>query len=163
MSDVEKREPGRKSTALIVSICINVVLVAMILAAIATAFFRPFGHRWEGGPLGLHAMMEVAAPSERSRIDDIVQRHRAQLRILGDKARDARVAAYQIFGKPNFDRDAYSKALDQARLANDALQKEVGAMMAEAAAQLSPDERQKLAARAARRPRWHHGFGHPFW
>ena len=160
MSDVPQ---PRRSTALIISICLNIALIAMILAALASAFFRPFPHHWEGGPLGLHAMMDIAAPQERARIEDIVERDRPQLKALADRARDARVAAYKIFAQANFSRDAYSKALDQARQANDALQAEVSAMMVDAAAQLSPEERQTLAAQAARKSRWHGGFRHRFW
>src|SRR5690242_17109009 len=112
MSDVA---PARRSTALIISVCVNIALAAMILAALASAFFRPFPHHWGGGPLGLHAMMDAATPQEHARIEDIVQRERPQLKALADRATDARVAAYKIFAQPNFDRDAYSKALDRVR------------------------------------------------
>jgi len=157
MSDVAQSVPSRRSTALIISICFNVALVAMILAAAASLFFHRFHGHWEGGPLGIHAMMDVASSSERAQIENIVQRHRPHLRDLSDKARAARTAAYKIFARPSFDQAAYVKALDQVRLENDALQAEVSVMMAEAASQLSPDERQKLADRAGRHSRWHPG------
>lgn len=157
MSEVTQPAPRRKSTALIISICLNVAMVAMILAAAASLFVHRFHGHWRGGPLGIHAMMDVASPPERARIEGIVQRHRERLRDLSDKARAARTAAYKIFGLPSFDQAAYVKALDQVRLENDALQADVSMMMAEAASQLSPDERQKLADRAARHSRWHTG------
>ena len=163
MSEVTQPAPRRRSAALIVSICLNVALVAMILAAAGSLFFHRFHGHWQGGPLGIHAMMDVASSPERARIEDIVQRHRPHLRDLSDKAWAARTAAYKIFARPTFDQAAYVKALDQVRLENDALQAEVSATMAEAASQLSPDERQKLADRASRRSRWHSGHFQHSW
>src|SRR5579872_2928294 len=115
MSDVAQ-SPRRRSTALIVSICLNVALVAMMLAAATSLFFHSFHGHWKGGPLGIHAMMDVASPSERTQIEGIVQRHRLRLRDLSDKAQTARTAAYKIFAQPSFDQAAYVKALDQVRL-----------------------------------------------
>ena len=163
MSEVTQPAPRRRSIALIISICLNVALVAMILAAAASLFFHRFHGHWEGGPLGIHAMMDVASPQERARIEDIVQRRRPHLHDLSEKARAARAAAYKIFALPSFDQAAYVKALDQVRLENDALQAEVSMMMAEAASQLSPGERQKLAERAGRYSRWHTGHFRRSW
>jgi uncharacterized membrane protein len=163
MSEATPGTPARRSTALIVSICLNVALVAMIVAGIAGAFFHRGSH-WEGGPLGMHAMMSVATPGEREKIEAIIERHQARLDQLGDQARAARRTAYEIFAEPQFDRARYVEALDKMRAADDALKSEVGAMMAEAATQLSPDERQRLASKAERRSRWREGhFRHHFW
>src|SRR5207245_5035548 len=129
----------------------------MILAAVANVFFHGARHRWEGGPLGLHAMMDVAAPPEREKIEAIIERHQVRLRELGDQAREARRAAYGIFAQRNFERAAYMQALDKMRAANDALQVEIGGVMAEAATQLTADERQKLATKAEQRSKWHEG------
>jgi uncharacterized membrane protein len=145
MGVVTQPAPRRRSVALIISICLNVALVAMILAAAASLFFHRFHGHWEGGPLGIHAMMDVASPQERARIEDIVQRRRPHLHDLSERARAARAAAYKIFAQPSF------------------LQAEVSMMMAEAASQLSPGERQTLAERAGRYSGWHTGHFRRSW
>ena len=163
MTEVTTAKPARRSWALIGSICLNVALIAMILAAVGSMLFHR-GRPWEGGPLGIHAMLDVATPAERAKIEAIVERHHGRLQDLSDRARATRRSAYQVFAQPNFDRTAYTQALDNMRAADDALKAEVGGMMGEAAAELSPEERQQLAARAERRSKWRMGHSHHhFW
>lgn len=163
MTEITPAQPGGRSWALIVSICLNVALIAMIIAAIGGMFFHR-GRPWEGGPLGIHAMLDVATPPERAKIQSIVDRHHDRLQDLGDRARAARSAAHEVFAQPNFDRAAYTQALDKMRAADDALKVEVGAMMGEAASELSPEERKQLAAKAERRSKWPLGPAqHRFW
>ena len=143
---------------LIVSVCLNIALIALIAAAVASSVFHHPRPRWAQGPLGLNALMDAAKPDERSRIEAIIESHKSRLRDLAKNVADERAAALGIFAQPTFDKLQYEKALDQARLANDALQAEVGKMMVEAVSQLSPQERREVAERAHRSfwHSWHH-------
>ena len=151
------------SILLIVSVCLNVALIAMIAAAIASSVFRHSHERWARGPLGINALVEAATPDERSRIEAIIKNHQSRLRELARDADSERAAAVRTFAQPTFDTAEYERTLDKIRLTNDLLQAEASRMMVEAASQLSPQERQELADRAARKSFWHPWRHRPFW
>jgi uncharacterized membrane protein len=128
-------------------VCLNVALIAMIAAAIASSAFRHPRSHWAAGPLGINALMEAAKPEERTKIEAIVEAHRARVDQLRKEADEERRAAVRIFAQPAFNEAEYAKALDRVRLTNDSLQGEVSKMMEEAASQLSPQERAEIAER----------------
>jgi uncharacterized membrane protein len=152
----EQQTPPPRSVPFIISLCLNVALIAMIVVVIAMHVFhspRPF---WSAGPLGPYSLMRTAAPAERTKIETIVAAHEPRIRELTWQAAQARLAALGVFARPQFSASDYLGALDKVRLSNDALETEVSRLMAEAAAQLSPQERGALAERI----RAHHK---PFW
>jgi uncharacterized membrane protein len=138
---------SHSAVPLIVSVCLNVALVAMIAVVVATGISHGNRPRWASGPLGTDALMDVASPGEQTRIQAIMDAHKLRLRDLSKQVADSHKLAFRIFASDRFDEPAYAKALDGIRNANDAMQVEVSKMMADAAAQLTPAERARLAER----------------
>ena len=158
MSDVQSGSTGqapRRSVLLIVSLCLNVALVVMIVAGILNAIHR---QPPRGNPLGPDALKEDAAPAERAKIDAIVAAHAGKIQELRKADWAARRTAFKIFAAPNFDPAAFSNALGKAQDADDSLRREMSAVSAQAAAQLSPSERQAVAQKARRRFMWRRFF-----
>jgi uncharacterized membrane protein len=138
----------RASVPFIVSLCLNVALIAMIAVVITANLLRPPRPPWSAGPLGPYALMAAAEPAERTRIEAIVERHKARIRDLTRQAAQARLVAFDLFARQQFNASDYMNALDKIRLSNDALQAEVSKLMTESAAHLSPQERAGLAEKA---------------
>jgi uncharacterized membrane protein len=149
MSEPTTPKPkNRTSVPFIISLCLNVALMAMIAVVIAANLLRPPRPPWSGGPLGPYALMAAAEPAERTRIQAVVERHKARIRDLTRQATQARLVAFDLFARQQFHASDYMNALDRVRLSNDALQAEVSKLMTESAAQLSPQERAGLAEKA---------------
>jgi uncharacterized membrane protein len=141
----------KRSVLLIVSLCLNVALVVMIVAGILNAIYH---QPPRGNPLGPEAFKEDAAPAERVKIDAIIAAHAGKIQELREADWAARRTAFKIFAAPNFDSGAFSNALAKAQDADDSLRREMSTVSAQAAAQLSPSERQEVAQKARRRFMW---------
>lgn len=139
--------PSRRSNVLlIVSLCLNVAFIAMIAIGIVNAMrFR--AHFPPGGPLAPQAMLEVANPAERPKIQAIIDAHAQHFGDLRKASWDARMAAFRVFTSSGFTQSDFEKALERVHEADSALQQEGISVTAAAAAQLSPDERQAIAAK----------------
>jgi uncharacterized membrane protein len=147
---------NRPSIPFIVSLCLNVALVAMIGVVIAASILQPPHSPWSAGPLGPRALIAAAEPAERTKIEAIVAAHQSRIRDLTRQAAQARMAAFGVFARPQFVASDYMNALDRVRVSNDALQSEVSKLMVEASAVLSSQERAVLAEkiREHRKPMW---------
>jgi uncharacterized membrane protein len=156
MSDATPSAPRRPSVLLIVSLCLNVVLIPVI----AVVIFRAAHHMNQIGSGGVLAPRTVMAeaPAERDRIEAIVARHEPEIRMLRAAAADARREAFRTLGAPDYSQDKFDKALAAVAAADGALERENVAMMSESLATLTPKERADLVARARNRFR----FWRPF-
>lgn len=151
--------PQRNSNlALIVSLCINLILVGLI----AMGGFRAFHHGWMfGGGHGFgrggsasHALMHLV-PAETDKIKNVIAAHNDRVLQLRSKAMEARRATLGVFAAPDFNRQAFDRSLERVRSADAALEAEELKVVSESVATLTPDERRDAAERA----RAHWGFG----
>jgi uncharacterized membrane protein len=167
MSDENNRpivRPPRRSVLLIVSLCLNLALFAVIVGGVINAMHN--GHP-PPGLFGPRMLMDVASPDERAKIKAVVDAHAAKIEALKKADMAARQAAFNMFGGEVLDPAAFEKALDTVDDADDALRREEVKVTAESVAQLSSAERQALSAKARQRMKWWHaarkffgGHGH---
>ena len=175
---------GKSHMALIISLCINLILVGVIAAAfIRMHFFPPppfagpdmMEMHGRGHGLQLWQMQQSltpqafqhAAPAKSDKIEAIIDEHRQRFRELGLSSIDARREAFQVFQAPNFDKKAFDASLDRVQAADAALEKEILVVVSQSAGTLTPEERKAVAAeRGFRggflwRHRFHHDLGGP--
>lgn len=154
----------RKSSnvGLIVSLCINLILVGVI----AMGFFRAFhpGLMFGGqgfgrgmgqgqGALAPYALMRLV-PAESDKIQSIVAAHRDRILQFRSEAMAARQETRRAFADANFSRQAFDRSLERVRNADMALEEEEMKVMSESVAALTPDERRAVVDRV----RAHRGF-----
>lgn len=137
--------PRRGNVLLIVSLCLNVALIAMIAIGILNAVARNHLRAMPGGPLAPQALLSEVTPAERPKIQAVIDAHRARLQELRRESAQARVDAFRIFAEPSFSAQDFSRALDRVRVADMAVQDEAARQTADAVAQLAPAERQAIA------------------
>jgi uncharacterized membrane protein len=144
-----------RSTLLVMSLCLNVGLIALILVGIGR-----FGRGGPPPPAGLMAPGQIARglpPKQREEILDIVAAHRPALQTRRRAARRARLEAFRIFASPGYTADEFSRALDQVRDADAALEGEAISVERDVVNVLTPAERTRIAERVRaqrNRPLW---------
>jgi len=156
---------GKSHVALIISLCINLILVGIIAMAVVRVHFfppPPFGGMGMMGGHG-HGMLrqmqesltpwafQHAAPAKSEKIEAIIDAHRPHLHELGASSIDARREAFKVFSAPNFDKNAFNQSLARVENADAALEKELLSVVSESAGTLSPEERRAVAAERERR------------
>ena len=154
MSDAQSgttRAAPKRSILLIVSLCLNVALIAMVAVGIANAILHGPSR---GGAFAPEVLKENATPAERTKIDAIIAVHAGKVRELRQAAVAAHRAAFKTFADADFSPAAFESAVDKAQDADDALRREYATVIAQSAAQLSPAERQAVAEKARRRFMW---------
>ena len=143
--------PERKSNvALIVSLCLNLLLIGVIAMGIFRVFHpgmmfgmeRGFGHG-QGSHASLALMRLV--PAESDKIKAILAAHRDRVTSLGRDAMDARHQVMRAFVDPAFSRPAFDQALDRMRAADAAFEEEQTKIASESVATLTPEERRAAA------------------
>jgi len=148
---VSDTTPPRSNTWLVVSICLNVVLIAMIAVGVARAWHRQ--HEMELGRAFSTQSIIAHLPADRAKkVKAVVDAHAYRLGVLADDATKSRLEARPIFTAPVFDPVAYAKAQERMRKADDALQTERMKQLMEIAALLTPAERQEIGERARNQP-----------
>jgi uncharacterized membrane protein len=145
--DTPRRQP---SVLLIVSICLNIALIALIAIAMTRVGARSFGPHERKGGLSAQAALR-AAPAEAPKIRAIIERRHPHLHRLRGEAMRARAESYRLLTAPDFDPQRYAQSLAAVQKADAALEAEVTAMAAESVATLTPAERAQFA-RTVRRP-----------
>lgn len=147
---MDEPKPSRVRTALlVVSLCLNVGLIAMILVGLG----RAAGTGFIGQP-GVMAPAQIARdlePPERQKILDIVAEHRDAMREKRQAARRARLEAFRVFAAPTYIAGDFAKALDQVRAADAALEEEAVALQRDVVNVLTPEERAHVAERVRER------------
>jgi uncharacterized membrane protein len=143
-----------RTTLMVMSLCLNVGLIALILVGIGRV-----GAGFIAQP-GVMAPAQIARglpPQQREKILDIAAAHREAMRERRQAARRARLEAFRVFGAPDYSAADFTRALDAVRTADAALEEEAVALQQDVVNTLTPAERKLIAERVqARRAR-------PFW
>jgi uncharacterized membrane protein len=138
-------KPSRvRTTLLVMSLCLNVGLIALILVGLGRA-----GTGFIGQP-GVMAPAQIARglpPQQREKILDIVAEHRDAMREKRQTARRARLEAFRIFAAPTYIAGDFAQALDQVRAADAALEAEAVSMQRDVVNLLTPEQRARIAER----------------
>lgn len=142
-------EPSRtRTTLMVMSLCLNVGLIALILVGIGRA-----GQGFIGGP-GMMAPAQIARAlpdAGRQKVAGIMAEHRDALREKRRAARAARQEVFRVFTAPSYVAGDLSHALDQVRVADAALEEESVAQQSDVINSLTPGERQLIADRVRER------------
>jgi uncharacterized membrane protein len=152
MSDPTPVAPRHPSALLIISLCLNVLLIPIV----AIVIFRAAHHVnaiGSGGVLAPRSVMAEAS-GESDRIAAIIARHEAKIRALRAAAGGARREAFTVLAAPDYTPGRFRQALAAVADADSALERESIAMMAESLATLTPKEREALVAHAKTRGRF---------
>jgi uncharacterized membrane protein len=146
--------PSRtRSTLLVMSLCLNVGLIALILVGlgrVGPGFMGP----------GVMAPAQIARDlprSGRQKVLAVIAEHRLALREKRRAARAARLNVFRVITAPTYVAGDLSRALDQVRATDAALEDEAVAQQRDAINALTPDERKLVAERVRerrRRPWW---------
>lgn len=135
---------------LIVSLGLNLFLGGLM----AGRWFSGPHHRppmaAERGPSGepnriLQRMAASVPPEHRGAFEAAVATHRDRIVQFASQSREAREQVREVLRKEPFDRAALDRAFENVRVHNMALQSEIQNAIADGAAALPPDARQRLA------------------
>lgn len=143
-----------RTTLMVMSLCLNVGLIAMILVGIGRV-----GGGFIAAP-GVMAPVQIARSlpdQERDKIFGIVAEHRDALREKRQAARRARLEAFRIFAAPDYTAGDFAHALDAVRAADAALEEEAVAQQRDVVNSLTDEERKLIVERVKerrRRPWW---------
>lgn len=135
--------PKRSNVALIVSLCLNLILIGVIAMGLWRIGMRPPP---PGGPgmLSPQLLMRLA-PNEADKIGAVLEAHRDRLVGLHHDAVEARRQARRIFLAPDFSQQAFVASLDRVNQADSALEAERLKVVSESIATLTPEERRTIA------------------
>ena len=128
----------------------------VLIASLALNLFlggRFFAHRIMGPPHGLEAMLphliedigSGLAPPDREVLQKVFQAHEADIKTRANDLREARDHIRDAMQTDPFDRDALNAAMTHARDKDMALHKALEDMLFEAASEVSPEARHKIA------------------
>ena len=151
MSDTSSPEPRPRSILLIVSLCLNIVLMPVFAVIIFRAAHR-VPEIGTGGVLAPRSVM-ATVPEERDHVQKIIDTHSPRISALRAAAARARKDAFMLLAAPGFTQEQFAKSLDGITAADSALERENVAMMAESLSTLTPAERQTVVDHAKARSR----------
>jgi len=141
----EAGQAGRPRILLIVSLCLNVALVALCAAMFFRIGMRPFEPHGPKGGLSAPALIRMV-PAEEAKIRAVLEAHRPKLHQLHRDAMQARAELFQALSAPAFDSQAFAKASTDVESADAALEAESLKITNEAVSVLTPEERARVAA-----------------
>jgi len=130
------------------SLCLNVGLIVLILVGLGR-----LGQGLRGGP-GVLAPAQVARvlpDAGKQKVLDIMAEHRDALSEKRRKARAARSEVFNVITAPTYVAGDLSRALDQVRAADAALEEESVAQQRDVINSLTPDERKLISERVRQR------------
>ena len=142
------RSSRTRTTLLVMSLCLNVGLIAFILVGIGRV-----GQGLIAGP-GMMGPAQIArelSDAGRMKVMGIMAEHRDALREKRRAARQARQGVFRAFIAPNYVAGDFANALDQVRAADSALEEEQIAQQRDVINALTPDERQLVSSRILER------------
>ncbi len=137
--------PRRKSNvALIVSLCINLVLVGVIAMGLFRAIH--FGPMFANGqrPLVPFGLMRLV-PEDGDKIKTIVAAHKDRILQLRKDAMEARREMWRAFAAADFTQQAFDRSLARVHDADAAMEAEQLKVVSESVAALTPGERRNAA------------------
>lgn len=153
-SDMTETAPSTKprrrvSILLIVSLCLNIVLVPVVAAVLIRAMQR-VTEIGAGGILAPRSVM-ATVPAERSHIQTIIDAHTDKILALRKDSFRTRREAFMVLAAPDYTAEKFAGALDRVAVADGALERESISMMAESLATLTPAERTAMVDKVKRR------------
>jgi len=155
MSDAAALPPRRSPRILlIVSLFLNVFLVAVIVVGAMRILHRGFERAADAGLAGPRAVMLALPRSEQPKIQAVIDRHEPAVRELRRLAAEKRFAAFKEMSAADFDPVRLNVALEAVHAADAALEEEAVHAIGDTVAQLTPAERQAMAEKAQRRARF---------
>lgn len=174
MSQTDVAAPGRKgrSVLLIVSLCLNVLLIGILCMGILRLFFWPGPETGRGRPHGPGLyfgigqgvfnpdLMRRVSPAKSDALRAVIDQHRPRLQQLRRASVAARGAALDAFTADKFDQVAFDKALSGIAAADSAFEAGTMQVISASVAKLSAQERQEIARRWQKEHR-HGGDGPP--
>jgi uncharacterized membrane protein len=140
----------RRSWLLIVSLCLNVALIAGIVLVVVRVAHRTAEIGASGGALAPRALM-TEVPAERAHIQAAIDAHAAKIRVLRQASLRTRREAWRVLSSPGYTPARMTAALGAVQSADAALETESIAMMNDSLATLTPSERQALVEKVRRR------------
>jgi uncharacterized membrane protein len=143
-----------RATLLVMSLCLNVGLIALILVGIGRVGPGLLGGQ---GVMAPRQIARVLPDAGRQKVQGIMAEHRDALRERRRAARDARLEVFRVFTAPTYVAGDLAHALDQIRVADAALEEESVAQQRDVINSLTPDERKQIADRVRERR------GRPWW
>jgi uncharacterized membrane protein len=144
----------RRNTGLIVSLCLNVVLIAMVAVGFVRAWQREYEQR-VGGAFSAQSIVAHLPPDRAARVQAVVDAHAAKLNALADAAQQARVKARLLFLSPDYQLPVYAQQQARILAADDALEAEKMRQLNDIGVLLTVDERKGIVDRARHQPRKH--------
>ena len=150
--------PSRgRAIALVVSLCLNVLLAALILGVLSRAVGGGFIGQ-PGGQLAPGIIARGLSPESQDKIRGIQAEHRDAMQEARKGARQARLAAFRSFAAQDYSPNAFANSLEQVRAADGRLEEEAILMLRDTIGSLTPEERKAVIARtrsgANRFPWW---------
>jgi uncharacterized membrane protein len=150
VSEIAKSRPWML-ILLVVSLGLNLFLGGLMAGRwFSGPPYRAAAAMTERGPAGepnriLQRMADSLPPEDRPVFETIIAKHREGVLRAAGEARDAREIVRAVLRKEPFDRAALDRAFEDVRKSNAALQLAIQSTIGEAAAQLPPEARQRLA------------------
>ncbi len=139
-------EPRRGvSTLLIVSLCFNFFLAGIVVLGTLRAIQRAHAAIPIRQLLLPQAVKLLLPHDEQAKLDGIIAAHKDALNRYCDAAVETREIAFREYESKDFDAAKFSSDLQAIRTTDNALEDEALKSMAETAAKLTPQERQKVA------------------
>jgi uncharacterized membrane protein len=141
--------------ALTASLALNILIVG----GVAAAFVLPHLHGWKGHPKpgSLAGFAETLPPDRAEIVRQKVRGEKANFEALSKEERESREAARVILTEDPFDVAKFKAALDHVAQALDKQTRARMTLVADTAAELTPEERKQLHAYFEKhRPHRHH-------
>ena len=143
-----------RATLMVMSLCLNVGLIALILVGIGRVSPGLGGQ----GVMAPGQIARALPDAGRLKVQGIMAEHRDALRERRRAARAARLEVFRVFTAPTYVAGDLARALDQVRVADASLEEESVAQQRDVINSLTPDERKLIAdgvrERRARFPWW---------
>jgi hypothetical protein len=152
MSETLAAPPRRRSWLLIVSLCLNIILVVLIAAAALRGPMRPIPVG--GGGILAPRSIVAALPNAAGPVQRVIDAHEPKIRALRMAAAHARREVFRELAAPDYTPQKLAEALEAVRVADSALEAESIAMMRDSLNTLSPADRQAMVERVRNRSWW---------
>ncbi|HEX2593114.1 MAG TPA: periplasmic heavy metal sensor [Rhizomicrobium sp.] len=135
----------RRAIWLILSVCLNVVLIGMLVVGM----MRAWHHKQEAtGAFSTLSIIGHLPPDRAAAVQKIIDAHTPRMNQLKNEALQSRLAARKIFASPTIDQEAYRKAQEGMRAADDAIEVEKLSQMHDISTVLTAEERKAIVDRA---------------
>jgi uncharacterized membrane protein len=160
MAEAPSRPSRGRTILLVASLCLNLLLIALIVVGLSRAVQGGFIAQ-PGGQLAPGQIARGLSPEGQAKVRGIIAEHRDAIREARQGARRARLSAFRIFASPDYTPDAFTTALEQVRAADSRLEEEAILMLKDTINNLTPDERKTIVTRVrtgANRPWWRRWF-----